>query len=431
MARRNSAGDPGARQDATGSGVDTWDVSAQPSTGRRLTPLLLAALGVLAGIGPLSTDLLLPGYAGMAAELGTDPASVQVTLTWFLVGIGVGPLTAGPLADRFGRRPVLLASLVAYALAGAVMAFAGAVWVLDVGRLVQGAGAAAGVVLSRSIAADLERGARAVRAVSLIAVIVGVAALVAPVLGGALVVAWGWRGTFGALATLGVFLLLLVLVFVPETHPPEARANDAGPLALVRGVFVLLGRGEVRGYVVVIGAGYAAMTALLVASPFIGTSVLGLEPLAFGVMMATAASAMPLASLANAVVALRVGAPRMLLIGQALILAASLALFGMSLAGVLAVWSFTAVAFVLIVGNALSMANTTALTLAVAGPYRGAASALCSTGQYSIGATAPVLVAALGAGAVTPMAIAVGCFAALGVVALLLARRSVHRADPI
>ncbi|GGA72061.1 Bcr/CflA family drug resistance efflux transporter [Pseudoclavibacter endophyticus] len=395
-----------------------------PGTGQRtrLGPVLLIILGVLAGMGPLSTDLVLPSFTAIAADLEADPALVQLTHTGFLVGIAIGPLLVGPIADRIGRRPVLLCLLALYTVAAIAMAIAGSVVLLLALRVAQGLGAAAGVVLSRAIAADLTTGVRAVRAVSMISIAVGISALVAPTIGGALQTQFGWRAVFVALAVLGALLFLVVLAVVPETHPAAERSRGVGPLSALHGMSSLLRRGDVRGYVVAIGAGYAAMAAFLVASPFVGQRLLHLNPLTYGILLTSAATGVALASVVNTLLAGRFTAGTLLIAGQVLTVVAASTLLVFAASGALGVAVFFACAFLLFAGTGLTMANTTALTLAVAGRSRGSASALCSAGQYAFGALAPVIVGAAGTSSALPMALAVASFAALGVVAVALAR---------
>lgn len=394
-----------------------------------LGPVLLAVLGLLAAMGPLSTDLVLPAFTGIAEDLQTTEATVQLTLTGFLIGIGCGPLVVGPLSDRFGRRPVLFAALVLYALAALAMAFSGSIVLLIVLRAVQGLGAAAAVVLSRAVAADLTTGVRSVRAVSIISVAVGIGAIIAPTIGGALQTTFDWHAVFLASAVLGVLALLLVFFIVPESHPPSARTNGAGPLEMLRGMGRLLRRGDVRGYVIAIGAAYAAMTTFLVSSPFIGQTVLGLDPLTYGILLTMAACSVAIASLINALLAARVDARTLLWVGLGLIVTAGVLLVVFSTVFGLNVVVFVASAFLLFAGTGLTMANTTALTLAVAGPLRGTASALCSAGQYATGAIAPVIVGIFGTQTPLPTAILIACFSVLGVVAVTLGRIGARHAD--
>lgn len=150
------------------------------TAGRRLTPGLLAALGFITAVGPFAVDMYLPSFTQIGTELAAPASSVQLTLTAFLIGIGVGQLILGPLSDRFGRRPVLVIALAVFAASGVAMAFTPTVEVFIALRLVQGLTGAAGMMLARAIAVDLSEGETAVRALSLIAMLVGLGPLIAP-----------------------------------------------------------------------------------------------------------------------------------------------------------------------------------------------------------------------------------------------------------
>ncbi|MCX4090819.1 MFS transporter [Nocardia sp. alder85J] len=137
------------------------EVATVVSRGRPAVPgMLLAVLALLSALAPFSIDMYLPAFTRLAADLHTSAASVQLTLTTFLIGLALGQLVIGPLSDRLGRRrPLLLGSLVAL-LATLACALAPNIWVLTAGRFVQGCTGAAGIVISRAVAADRTSGAR-------------------------------------------------------------------------------------------------------------------------------------------------------------------------------------------------------------------------------------------------------------------------------
>src|SRR5918997_1673879 len=196
-------------------------------------------LGMLSTFGPLSLDLYLPALPSLAAELEASTSAAQLTLTSCLVGLAVGQLIAGPLSDRFGRRPPLIIGLVAYALASLLCAFAWTVSVLIVFRLVQGLAGAAGLVIARAVARDLYEGRRLAIFFSRLVLISGLAPVIATVLGGQLSLVMGWRGIFGVLAGIGVVLVLAGLFGLSESLPPERR-HTGGLGETVRGFGVLV-----------------------------------------------------------------------------------------------------------------------------------------------------------------------------------------------
>ncbi|MFD4422260.1 multidrug effflux MFS transporter [Agromyces sp. NPDC058484] len=369
-----------------------------------LTPGLLAVLGVLAAVGPIAVDMYLASFTDIADELGADAASVQLTLTAFLIGMSAGQLLLGPLSDRWGRRPVLLAALVVFAASGTAMAFAPTIGVFIALRLVQGLSGAAGVVLARAIAVDLSTGATAVRALSLIATVVGVGPLIAPPIGGFVSSAWGWRAVLGVIAVASVVMLLLAWLRVPESLPPEKR-HTGGLGATVRRFGTLLRDPGLALYTLAFGLGFAAMMSYISASPFVGQAVLGMSPIGYSFGFAAGAAALILANLLNARVAERVGPRRMLLVGVTLLVLAASALIVLSTTGTLTPAAFIACAFVTTGGTGLTMSNASALALARTTPSsRGAGSALLGASQFLLGGLASPVVGLWGEHTAVPMA---------------------------
>ncbi len=392
-----------------------------PLVDRPVAPRVIVALGLLAALAPLSTDLYLPAFPGMAAELGVEPFAVQLTLTGFLLGLGAGPLVAGPLSDRLGRRPVLLLALALFVACGIGMSLTGHLAVLVGLRVAQGLGASAAIVLSRVVAADLWRGSAAVRAISFITLAVGVGAVVAAPTGAAISGMLGWRGALGALAAIGAAVLLVVAIVVPESLPLESR-SPAGR-SLLRPLLAAARTPSVLPLIVALGAAYAAMMSFISASPFVGMGVLGLSPGLYAVAFAGAAVAMLTASLVNAAVGPRAGARRMLAIGQALLVGVAIVSLVLSLTGAFTVVAFVVCGFLLVAGTGFTMINVASLVLEAAAPVRGSAGALMSTGQYLFGAAAAPLVGLGGTSTTVPLSIAIAAWAAISATAVIVARR--------
>ena len=200
----------------------TSGVLAAPVGGRRLR--LVLALAGLTALGPLSIDFYLPSLPRIAEELHGTASGAQLTLTACLAGLAAGQLVMGPLSDRFGRRGPLVVGMAAYIVASLLCALAPSMPVLVVLRLLQGLAGAGGIVIARAVVRDLYEGNAAVRFFSLLMLVMGLAPILAPVIGGQLVGVVGWRGLFGVLAGAGVVILAAVLAWVPESWPPERRA---------------------------------------------------------------------------------------------------------------------------------------------------------------------------------------------------------------
>lgn len=201
-----------------------------PSTGAgRTAPRspavsLTATLALLSFVVPLATDMYLPAFPRMADELGTDASGVQLTLTSFLFGMAAGQLVLGPLSDRYGRRmPILVGTLVC-TLATALCAMAPGLAVLIALRFFTGFAGAAGVVVGRAVVSDVATGTVAARLFGVLMALGGIAPIIAPLAGGAVVNdAGGWRGVFWVLTGVSLLMFRTALAFVPESLPEDRR----------------------------------------------------------------------------------------------------------------------------------------------------------------------------------------------------------------
>ncbi|QDO95912.1 multidrug effflux MFS transporter [Ferrovibrio terrae] len=242
---------------------------------------LVILLGCATALGPLSTDMYLPSLPVLVGLYGSDMATVQLTLSAFLAGFAVMQLVYGPLSDRFGRRRVLLAGVALYTLASIACAFAGSVEWLILWRFVQALGACAGVVLGRAIARDLYEGAAAARALSMMAMTLGLTPAVAPILGGYLHDWFGWQANFIAMALTGAALGVCVLFFLAESNRHiNPQAMRPGPM--LRNFGILARHARFRGYVLCIAFSYGGMFSFISASSFTLDRVFGVGPTEFG-----------------------------------------------------------------------------------------------------------------------------------------------------
>ncbi|MFJ4624749.1 MFS transporter, partial [Streptomyces sp. NPDC088812] len=211
----------------TGTGRQAAGTPVQ-ATGKAIGAGLLSTLALLMGLASFGIDLYLPAFPVMTTELSTTATGVQLSLTAFLIGAGAGQLVFGPWSDRAGRVVPLVFGAVLFVAASVTATLAGSIELLVAARLVQGLGGAAGMVIGRAIILDRARGTEAARALSIMMLIGGIAPIIAPVAGGALVGPVGWRGLLGIVTGLGVIALACVLVFVRESLPREIRRARAG-----------------------------------------------------------------------------------------------------------------------------------------------------------------------------------------------------------
>ncbi len=247
--------------------------------------LAALSLALLLGLQPVTTDVYLPALPGLTRELGASMAGAQLTMSLLILSFGLAQMVWGPVADRFGRRPVLLTGLTLYLMASVGCVLAGSIETLIVWRALQGAAMAAAVVCARAVLRDLYEPVQGAQVMALALTGLGVIALVGPLMGGVLAKFLGWRASLGAVALVGALTLVWVFTLLPETL---ARRNPAatrfGPLlttwwAIARHpVFI--------AWALLVACTYGGLFTLLAGSAFIYIDVLGLSPAAYGVAMA-------------------------------------------------------------------------------------------------------------------------------------------------
>jgi DHA1 family bicyclomycin/chloramphenicol resistance-like MFS transporter len=216
--------------------------------------------------GTSAMHMFVPALPAAAAELGTTAAFVQMTISVYILGLGLGQLAYGPLADSFGRRPLLLAGLVLFTLSGCVAAFAPSVEVLVAARFAQALGGCVGLLLPRAIVRDTSVAALAVKRLALMSLMTMAGPGLSPLIGGAITASLGWRAVFLLLTCLGAFNFFLVWRLLPETGTPTGRISAASVWADYR---QLLGSRRFAGYALGGGCATTASFAFITAAPFI------------------------------------------------------------------------------------------------------------------------------------------------------------------
>ncbi|WP_376984569.1 multidrug effflux MFS transporter [Bosea sp. R86505] len=245
------------------------------------TLAMTAVLAMLTALGPLSTDFYLPSLPDIVRVMETDVAGAQATLSAFLFGFAGGQILWGPLSDRLGRRPVLLTGLALFTLATLACALAPSIEALTVARAVQALGASGPIVLGRAMVRDLYEGPRAGRELARMGMIMGLVPAVAPVLGGVLQQAFGWRSTFVASLAFAAVLAAVVGFLLPETIRTRSR-EPLSLLAIIRGFGTLLQNRAYRVYVGLTALAYGGLFAFISGSSFVLIGIHGLTPTQYG-----------------------------------------------------------------------------------------------------------------------------------------------------
>jgi len=360
-------------------------------------------LGSLIALGPLSIDLYLPALPKLTRDLSATPSSVQLTLTGILVGLGLGQLLLGPLADAYGRRRPLLVGIAVNVVTALLCAVAPTIVVLDVLRFLQGVGAAAASVVAMAVVRDLFTGREAAAVISRLIMVMGLAPVLAPSLGSAVLAVGTWRTVFLVLAGLGVLLGLLAAFGLKETLPPERRTAP-GLRAALRGYADLLRDPTLVGFMMIASLTMAAVFAYVSGASFVMQEGFGLDERAFGLLFGIGAVGLIASSQLNVVLLRRYSSATIL--SRALIVAAvagGVLLFdavtetGGLLGIVVPIW-------VVLACVALTGPNAAALALSAHGERAGAAAALLGAGQFAIGAAAAPLAGLGEAGSAVPMA---------------------------
>ncbi|HEY5280870.1 MAG TPA: multidrug effflux MFS transporter [Pseudolabrys sp.] len=246
---------------------------------------LTALLAALTAVGPLSTDMYLPSLPDIARALNASTPEVQLTISTYLVGFACGQILYGPISDRRGRKPVLLAAVALFTAASLVCALSNSIEMLIAARTLQALGGSGAVVLTRAIVRDLYSGVRAGRELSLIGSVMALAPVVAPIGGGVLQTAFGWRSVFVVLVAAGVAGLAAVWVLLPETLQRRDAPAASSMLASYRVV------ASNRVWLVYLGLGtfsYAGLFAWISGASFVLQNLYGLTALMFGFVFAIA-----------------------------------------------------------------------------------------------------------------------------------------------
>ncbi|GAA4703103.1 multidrug effflux MFS transporter [Nocardioides conyzicola] len=383
----------------------------------------LLVLASLAAVAPVSTDLYLPGFPELGDDLGASASAVQLTLTAFLVGLALGQLVMGPLSDRYGRRAPLVASATVCVLAGIVCALAPTLTVLAVARFVQGLSGAGGMVIGRAVIADLVTGKAAARAFTLMLTVGGVAPVLAPLVGGLLADAVGWRGMLWTVAGLCAAMLVGVVVVLRETHPPSARATSATSYA--DGIRTVA---RTRGYwppVATMALSFAMMMAYISASPFVYQNVVGLSAVAYGVAFGVNAVGLISAGWISARSVERLEPRRIVRFCVSVQVTATLTF--VVLAAVDApTWLLPVPIFVAVTTNGGVMGNSAAAAMSQVRAVAGSGSAVLGFSQFALGALVSPLVGLGGEDSAVVPAVVMASASALAFVA----SRGVSRAGP-
>ncbi|HYJ55888.1 MAG TPA: multidrug effflux MFS transporter [Mycobacterium sp.] len=385
----------------------------QPSRTR-----MIVVLGLLVALGPLTIDMYLPALPKIADDLSVSSSVVQLTLTGTLAGLALGQLVVGPLSDSLGRRKPMIAGIVLHMLASLLCLFAPNIALLGIARGLQGFGAAAAMVVAIAVVGDLFKDNAAATVMSRLMLVLGVAPVLAPSLGAAVLLHASWHWVFAALVVLAGALLVMAIFALPETLPPDHRRPlkvggiAATYLELLRDVrFVIL--------VLIAALGMSGLFAYIAGASFVLQGRYGLDQTAFALVFGAGAIALIGSTQCN-VVLLRRFSPQQIMMWA--LVAASLSggvFVALAAAHIGGLVGFVVPVWAILAAMGLVIPNAPAVALTRHPDAAGTAAAVLGAAQFGLGAAVAPVVGVLGNDEVA-MAVVMSTGVVIALIALLL-----------
>ena len=388
----------------------------QPTHFTARTYGLIALLGALAGMGPLAIDFYLPSFPSIARDLHSDMSAVERTLAVYFIGLSLGQLFYGPAADRLGRRRPLIFGLVLFVAASIGCATAKSVDALVAWRFLQALGGCAEMVIARAIVRDKFQARDAARVFSLLMLVMGLAPIVGPLIGGWIVVHLGWRQLFWMLAAFGVACFVAINLLLPETLAVEHRQRQS-PSDILRTATLLFSDRTFMVHAAGASLGSAALFAYVAGSSFVIIQLLGLSPGHFGYVFGANAAGLITCAQVNGWMVKRYDPAAVLRGGLAAETLAGCVLLAAALTGFGGFFGIVIPLFAMVSSLGFIFPNTGALAMAPHGRIAGNASAIFGCMQFGVSGIAGFLVSALDNGTAVPMA---GLIAGFSAAALLI-----------
>lgn len=399
--------------------------------GRRVVYIIL--LGALTALGPFTIDLYLPAFPVLQQDFQTSAAAIQLTLTGTMIGFALGQLIVGPLSDKVGRRRPLLAVTALHVIASVGAALAPDLTLLAVARVLMGMGAAAGGVVAMAIVRDLFGGRRLVVMLSRLALVSGVAPVIAPLIGSALLAVMPWRGIFVVLAVYGFVMLVSAIALVPETLPKARRGAAGGASVLARYRSVFSDRVFI-GVLIIGGMTFSGLFSYLSSSSFLFQEGYGFDAQQYGMLFAVNSLGVVLGVQTASRLAARFGPQWVLAFSTGVLVLASAAIIVIDQTS-LGLWPTMAALFVFMTACGFTFPCVQVLALDRHGEAAGTAASIIGACNFGVaGLISPIvgwIARDAGITATTMASVMVGC-AVIGCLSLwLIVRpRTVERLAP-
>ena len=391
------------------------------------SPWLLALLAAMVALGPLSVDMYIPAMPNMMVALDTTISGMHLTMSAYLTGFALFHLICGPLADRYGRKPILLLGTAVFVISSLGCALSNTIDQLLLFRLLQGIGACVGPTLARTVTRDVFGPTRAARALSLIAMLMALAPAVAPMLGGLMLLVLPWNSIFVFLAVYAAAMIVLIYLLLAESLPQRQSLH---PLAIARNYRELVMDPFYLSVTVGSGLVYAGLIAYLSSSSFVYIEMLGVPVEYFGLVFLTAVAGYMIGSGISARLAGRFDSEQVMLLGSALAVCACVLILGAA-----HIWPRSVLALMLpmifyATGLGLVLPHAMAIALRPFPHIAGTASALLGFVQMSLSAAASALSGIFLTDTPLPMLWAMLVISLLAMALALHSHRLYHRSNP-
>lgn len=347
----------------------------------RRPPFLI--LVAVSAIGPLALNIFMPSMPGLQVSFGVSYGTVQLTLTLYLIGLGVCQLFYGPMSDRYGRRPLLLAGLVLFVLASIASALATSIEMLIAARLVQAIGGASGIVLSRAIVRDLYQGEKAASVLGYITMAWVLAPMIAPVIGGYLDHLWGFRSTFVLLAIIGVLTLAGAWFSLHETNFNRRRDGRLWQSAHYGRIFASR---QFRVYATTLTFASAVFFTFLAFAPFLTVNVMGRTAMEYGLWFILVSFGYMIGNFLSGRYSMLIGNDRMVLFGNLMTLIGATLCLVLALFGILTPAALFSPMLLCALGNGLTIPNGTIRAISIDPMLVGTAAGLVGFLQMGMSA---------------------------------------------
>ncbi|TDX29484.1 DHA1 family bicyclomycin/chloramphenicol resistance-like MFS transporter [Modicisalibacter xianhensis] len=394
------------------------------------SPIAVVVLAAMVAMGPLATSMYLPAFPAMAETFGVGADRIQMTLSAYMIGLAIAQLLCGPLADRFGRKPLLLGGMALFCLGSVGCMFADSITVLFGYRFLQAFGAASGMVLAQAMIRDTFSPVDAAKKLAYMGSTTAIAPALAPVAGGALLVAFGWSSIFLALALYAALTLAVVSVGLPESLPRERR-QTLHPRTVAGNYLAALGNRAFLAHALAVSLMFAGHYGFMSGAPFVLIELFAVPEAHFGWYFLFVVVAFITGNLLGARLTARVGGHRLILAGGSLLVLAGILVVSLVASGTDTVAAVIGPQVIYAIGSGMMMPQLIAGALAPFHHMAGTAASLLGFIQMGSAAATSALVGRLYDGTALPMVLVIAMAGAGALVAYLtLAQRPVMVPEP-